>query len=262
MSVHLRQICLVAAELQPVVEQLTNVFDIKVCHRDPVVKQYGLENVLLPLGTDFLEVVAPIEENTAASRYLNRLGRNGGYMVILQADSKDTQTAIRSRALAARVRIAHEEERDGWSSCQLHPADMEAAFLDIEWDAQGDFTGCWHPAGGLNWLQFRQKNTAVKLVGAQLNCSDPLALARLWRDILGTGVEDAEREISLINGKLRFAECGSREYGNLAGITLGVKDKQRIISLAHDYGCVSNFMTGSNQEELEICGTKFTLVDL
>ena len=83
MSIHLRQICLVAAELQPVVEQLTNVFDIKVCHRDPVVKQYGLENVLLPLGTDFLEVVAPIEENTAASRYLNRLGRNGGYMVIL-----------------------------------------------------------------------------------------------------------------------------------------------------------------------------------
>jgi hypothetical protein len=149
MSVHLRQICLVAAKLQPVVEQLTNVFDIKVCHRDPVVKQYGLENVLLPLGTDFLEVVAPIEENTAASRYLNRLGRNGGYMVILQADSKDTQTAVRSRALAARVRIAHEEERDGWSSCQLHPADMEAAFLDIEWDAQGDFTGCWHPAGGL-----------------------------------------------------------------------------------------------------------------
>ena len=89
-----------------------------------------------------------------------------------------------------------------------------------------------------------------------------MALARLWRDILGTGVEDAEREISLINGRLRFAECGSREYGNLAGITLGVKDKQRIISLAHDYGCVSNFMTGSNQEELEICGTKFTLVDL
>ena len=89
-----------------------------------------------------------------------------------------------------------------------------------------------------------------------------LLLARLWRDILGTGTEDAEREISLINGKLRFAECGSGEYGNLAGITLRVRDKQRIISLAHEYGCVSNYMTGSNKEELEICGTKFTLLDL
>ena len=122
MTVHLRQICLVARELEPVVEQLSHILGLQVCHRDSVVRQYGLENVLFPIGTDFLEVIAPIEDNTAAGRYLKRLGRNGGYMVITQVDSEETQQAIKARAIEARVRIAHEEKRDGWSFCQLHPS--------------------------------------------------------------------------------------------------------------------------------------------
>ena len=260
MSIHLRQICLVANELEPVVEQLCNVLDIQVCHRDPGVKQYGLKNALLPLGTDFLEVVAPIADNTAAGRYLNRLGRNGGYMVILQADSRDTQTAVRSRAIAARVRIAHEEERDGWSFCQLHPADMEAAFLDIEWDAQENFNGCWHPAGGLSWQSIVASKAAVELVDVQLHSKNPLALTRLWRDILGTGIEDAEREICLSNAKLRFAQCDPEEYSNLAGITLRVNDKQRSLSAAKEYGCISESEKNSANSVIEICGTRITLV--
>lgn len=261
MSIHLRQICLVANELEPVVEQLSQVLNLQVCHRDPGVKQYGLENALFSLGTDFLEVVAPVTENTAAGRYLSRLGRNGGYMVILQADTRDTQTAVRSRALAARVRIAHEEERDGWSFCQLHPADMEAVILDIEWDGQENFTGCWHPAGGLSWQSFAEANPPVELVDVQLRCADPLALTRLWRDILGTGIEDAEREISLGNAKLQFAQCDPEEYSNLAGITLRVQDKQRILALAKEQACYMNSENDSYCDAIEICGTKITLVD-
>ena len=41
--------------------------------------EFGLENTLMPVGRNFLEVVAPIQEGTAAGRYLDRRGGNGGY---------------------------------------------------------------------------------------------------------------------------------------------------------------------------------------
>ena len=87
MSLTLRQICLVARELQPAVDDLKNILGLEVCYVDPEVKVFGLENALLPVGTNFIEVVSPIQENTAAGRYLNRRGGDGGYMIITQADS-------------------------------------------------------------------------------------------------------------------------------------------------------------------------------
>ena len=41
MTIHLRQLCLVASELEPVVEQLTGILGINVCHIDPGVEKYG-----------------------------------------------------------------------------------------------------------------------------------------------------------------------------------------------------------------------------
>ena len=86
MWLRLRQICLVARELKPVEEQLNKVLGINVCFRDPGVAFFGLENALFPIGNQLLEVVAPVEENTAGGRYLDRRGGDGGYMVITQCD--------------------------------------------------------------------------------------------------------------------------------------------------------------------------------
>ena len=68
----LRQLCLVAHDLEPVVDDLKAVFDIDVCHRDPAVAKYGLHNALLPIGNSFVEIVAPTQDKTAAGRYLDR----------------------------------------------------------------------------------------------------------------------------------------------------------------------------------------------
>ena len=99
MKIQLRQICLVARELEPVIEDLTDVLGINQCYVDPGVGIFGLENALMPVGRNFLEVVAPIQEGTAAGRYLDRRGGNGGYMVITQADSRETQQRVRQNAL-------------------------------------------------------------------------------------------------------------------------------------------------------------------
>ena len=85
-NIRIRQICLVAHDLDRVQGQLDAVFGIEVAHRDPGVGNYGLHNVLIPVGNQLLEIVAPKEgeHETPGGRYLKRRGGDGGYMVIMQ----------------------------------------------------------------------------------------------------------------------------------------------------------------------------------
>ena len=99
MSIRLRQIALVANKLAPVIDDLKGVFGLEVCYIDPGVGVFGLENSLLPVGNNFIEVVAPIKEGTAGGRYLKRRGGDGGYMVICQCESHAAQLERRERAL-------------------------------------------------------------------------------------------------------------------------------------------------------------------
>ena len=54
MWLRLRQIALVARELEPVLDDLRDVLGIEVAYRDPGVGRYGLENALLPIGNQLL----------------------------------------------------------------------------------------------------------------------------------------------------------------------------------------------------------------
>ena len=62
MGLRMRQICLVARSLAPVVEEIRSVLGLEVCHRDPGVGKFGLENALFPVGDGYLEVVAPVRD--------------------------------------------------------------------------------------------------------------------------------------------------------------------------------------------------------
>ena len=61
MTLRLRQICLVAPNLEPSVSTLCTVLGTAVCYVDPNVEKYGLVNALMPFGNSFLEVVAPTQ---------------------------------------------------------------------------------------------------------------------------------------------------------------------------------------------------------
>ena len=86
MWLRLRQICLVTNNLEAVVASLESIFGLEVCYIDEAVGKYGLVNRLFPIGSQFLELVAPVEENTAAGRFIERRKGDGGYMVITQCD--------------------------------------------------------------------------------------------------------------------------------------------------------------------------------
>ncbi|MEZ5229787.1 MAG: hypothetical protein R2710_24945 [Acidimicrobiales bacterium] len=62
MSLHLRQVALVARDLDQVVDDLCAVFDLAVGYNDPAIGSLQLHNAVIPVGEEFLEVVAPLVE--------------------------------------------------------------------------------------------------------------------------------------------------------------------------------------------------------
>src|SRR5262245_41695312 len=128
-DLQLRQLCLAAPKLAPAVRAFEEVFGLEVCYRDPNVARYGLENALLPIGTTFLEIVAPVVPDTAAARFLERSGGRGAYMVIFDCTDPDGRSA-RAESLGARIASRH--QHGGFHGFQLHPKDCRAAMLELD----------------------------------------------------------------------------------------------------------------------------------
>src|SRR3954466_14126360 len=87
----LRQICLVAPQLEPVVSDIAAVMGLEVCYRVGNVAKYGLENALLPVDTILLEVLAPFQAGTAREVVREKSGGRGGYMAIFCCEDPDAR---------------------------------------------------------------------------------------------------------------------------------------------------------------------------
>lgn len=257
MGLHLRQICLVARELKPRIDELCEVFDVEACFVDEGVGVFGLENTLLAIGRNFLEVVAPVRDGTAAGRYLDRRRGDGGYMVICQTSDAETQTACRSRAESAGVRVAWEHVAGSHHMLQLHPGDLRAAFLEIDWEAHGELQGYWGAAGGRAWEEHVRTDTVADLVGAVLQGPDPAALADLWSRVTGVPAvtTGGEPTLQLENARLRFVADRDGRGPGLGGVELAVRDRDRVLAAARRLGA------WRSDDVVELCGTRFHLRD-
>lgn len=216
----LRQIALVAHELEPVVSALTDVFAFGTPYNDPGVDVFGLHNAVIPAGHQFIEVVAPIREGTAGGRYLERRGGDGGYMVILQCDD---HPSVKARVDALGVRKVVEHDNDHYCIMQLHPRDTGGSFLEIDVQHGGEpMDGPWEPAGP-DW-QANRTDTLVAVTAAEIQADDPAARAARWSAILGrpvTGSGDAP-VVALDNAELRFVGVSDGRGEGLGGIDVGV----------------------------------------
>jgi hypothetical protein len=74
----LRQVAFAADDLDAAVGDLCAVLGIRVAFNDPGVAVFGLRNAVLAVGDTFLEVVSPVETDTAAGRYMARRGSDCG----------------------------------------------------------------------------------------------------------------------------------------------------------------------------------------
>jgi hypothetical protein len=250
----LRQICLVAKDLDTTETDLSAVFGLAVCHRDTSVGRFGLHNFLMPVGNSFLEVVAPTEDKTAAGRYLERRGGEGGYMVIMQTDDV---VAARQRMTALGVRVITDGGNGHTDGIQLHPADVPGAIAELRWnEGDADIAGPWHPAGA-NWLPTQRFDVIRVIRAAELQASDPAALATRWSEVLDRFVEtDAAGclTIALDDATLRFVPITDGRPEGLAALDVEVVDRPRLLAAAQERSCTIEGDT------VTVCGTRFNLV--
>ncbi|WP_225783727.1 VOC family protein [Xenophilus sp. Marseille-Q4582] len=248
----LRQICLVARDLAPVVEDLCAVFGVQVCHRDPEVGQFGLHNALMPFGRQFLEVVAPVRDGTTAGRYLERRGGDGGYMVIL-----DSEALPRWRAHVAEigVRIAAPLALGDYEGMQLHPRDTGGALLEINTTLNGrDLDGPYWPAGP-HWQQHVNTTRVAGFAGAVLQSAEPQALAERWGRILQRPAQAAggHWEVPVDNARLRVQQALDGRGEGLAGVVLRTRDAAAIRAAAQARGLPVD------GDAVTVCGVRFEL---
>ena len=201
--------------------------------------------------------MAPVQEKTAAGRYLERRNGAGGYMVICQTETRALQNACRQRAAENGVRVAYEsDERPGFNIMQLHPRDLEAAFFEIDWDVESNFTGRWEPAGGTGWEQHIRTDRVRDIVGVELQCEDPPALAQKWGRIADTAVssEGGHPVVQLNNARLRFVTIADGRGPGLGGVDLIVDDRDAILRDARARNAYVS------DDQVMLCGTRFYLL--
>jgi hypothetical protein len=197
----LRQIALVAHDLDAVVGDLHEAFGLEVAFNDPAVAGFGLRNAVIPIGTQFVEVVSPIREGTAGGRQLQRLGGDGGYMVICHTDDHPRR---RARVDDLGVRVAFAAEDHGYQIMQLHPADTGGSFLEIDFQPGGeDAHGPWMPAGP-DWQRAIRTDIVDGISAVTVQSVDPARTAARWGAILETEVVEAT--IELDNATVTFVD--------------------------------------------------------
>jgi hypothetical protein len=228
----LRQVCLVAPALEPSIGDIASVMGLAVCYRDPNVDRYGLENALLPVGTRLLEMVAPVEPNTAAGRFLDRTNGHGGYMAIFSCDDPASR---RRHAESIGVRAAHVIDRPNYLGVQLHPRDCRAAFIEFN-HARGTVDeplGAYPPAGA-DWQKSIRTERTQALTGLDLESPDPASLAGHWGNILQVPVKQADvPQIDVDGALLRFVRGKSEVIG---GLEFQVTDVKTVLDAARAKG--------------------------
>jgi hypothetical protein len=168
-----RQAVLAVRDLDAALGELRAVLPLGEPYADPGVAYFGLRNAVMPLGDTFVEVVSPVQEHTAAGRFLDRRG-DGAYMAMFQVE--DLADA-RARAASLGVREVWATELDDISAVHLHPADMGAAIVSLDRPV---------PPSSWRWGGPWQPHGEARTTGLTLTARDPEALGVRWRTVLGS----------------------------------------------------------------------------
>ena len=243
----LRQLVMVSSLRDPIVDSLCKLFDLKVSFNDPGVGHFGLENAVLPVGTDFLEVVSPIEENTTAGRYLDRRNGDGGYMVIIQVDDfSEVQKTIKENNVTVVWESDHPEAR----AIHLHPKEMGGAILSLDWMNPKE---SWKWAGP-NWNEFVNTSTIKRFVGVEIQSEDPENMMNKWQSVLKVPSQKiSNHEITLDKTWIRFVEDQDGRGPGVSAFCIEAEDNKSLMQKASDLGLV-------HQENIFIGGVKFLLI--
>ena len=245
----LRQIALVARELDPVVADCCAVLGVEVAFRDPEIAMFGLRNAVMPVGDTFLEVVSPSADDTTAGRFLARRGGDGGYMVIVQTDDLD---ADRRRLAALGVRTVFEATFDDVATVHLHPRGVGGAILSLDVARPPE---SWRWAGP-TWRAAVRSDVSVALAAVEIQADDPTAMAERWGAVLGrepSRADDGALAITLDASAIRFAPARDARGDGVVAVAVRMHDRARALAAARARGLAVD------GDEVALGGVRFRL---
>lgn len=195
----LRQVALAARDLVPTVAVLEAGLGLPAPFADPAVAEFGLDNAVHEVGSDFLEVVSPSQEGTTAGRLLDRRG-DGGYMAIFQLAGFDELRAARERVRSLGIRTVWQVDLPDIASSHLHPKDVPGAIVSVD---AAEPPGSWR-WGGPRWTgRPPERPRHGGIVAVTVAVDDPPAAAARWGEVLGCGLDPLPSGQSV-----RFVEGG------------------------------------------------------
>jgi hypothetical protein len=215
------------------VEQVQRIFGVDVCHRDEAVAKYGLVNALFVFGHQFLEIVAPTRDGTAAGRFLERSGGRGGYMAIFDThDPERRQSLVESLG----VRIAHVMNAPGFHGIQLHPRDARATMLEFDRsDGNERLDGAYWPAGP-HWRENQRLDRVAGIPWVDVETPDVNGLAVHWARIIDVPIDVDDDDATVLRfdlGGVRFLSGGPER---LAAVHVEVQDPDAALAAARGEG--------------------------
>ena len=140
---------------------------------------------MFALGDTFLEVVSPVEADTAAGRWIERRGGDCGYMLMFQVSDLE---GARSRAADLDVREVLKLDLDDMGESHLHPADMRGAIVSVSRPVPPE---AWR-WGGPGW---RDRSAQGAIGGAEVSVADAVAASERWSGVLGVDPSDTGAEL-------------------------------------------------------------------
>lgn len=221
----LRQVVLVVRDMEPLAAAFARILGTQVAYRDPHIAEFGAENVMLPVGDTFLELISPLTDDAAAARYLQRHGE-GGYMALVQVADVE---AARRRVTEAGMRTIYESRRDTMRGFHLHPKDVGGAILALD---EAHPPESWEFAGP--WEDVEQSGAVREIAGIEVVVDEPDVTIDRWQAALGV-----EREVAggtvlrLDRGAVRFAAGSLNAIGT---IELAADAPGDVIAAAEDEG--------------------------
>jgi methylmalonyl-CoA/ethylmalonyl-CoA epimerase len=122
-------------EIEPSLELYRESFQMLIAHRE-VVEEQGVEAVLLDVGENHVELLAPLGPDTPVGRFLSRKGPGLHHVAYQVSDIDATLRALRQAGLA----LIDEQPRVGIRGSRvafMHPAATEGVLTEIVEPAAG-----------------------------------------------------------------------------------------------------------------------------
>lgn len=244
-ATRLRQVALVAGQLGPVSGQLREHLALGEPFHDPEIVMFGLDNSVFAVGDTFVEVVAPVRADTAAGRYLDRHGGDGGYMAIFQVPDL---VEARRRVDELGIRVVHRADLPDIAGTHLHPKDVPGAIVSLDW---AEPAGSWRWAGP-EWTGQVPAHQPGGLRAVTISVSQPAAVARRWADVLNARSEPDGQgaSVALDGGRqtIRFAPSGAGQPEGISGVEVALPPPAGSRRRSVDIGGVTFTLTSPDKE--------------